>query len=97
MKKVSYFTYKANRTNQIILYHLCYASRKLWNVGNYEKRNWSKEQGVPFPNWYEQKKRLKTHFWYKTINLSQYSTRGLKSLARSVGVFFQTKGKQWNR
>lgn len=90
MRKVSYFTYKANRTNQIILHHLCYASRKLWNVGNYEKRNWSKEQGVPFPNWYEQKKRLKTHFWYKQLP-AQSAQEVLKVLQEAWVSFFKLK------
>ena len=39
--------------------HMGYAAFKLWNVANYEKRNY-KELGMSqYPNWYDQKKRLK--------------------------------------
>lgn len=44
-----------------------YSAYKLWNIGNYEKRNY-KELGMErFPNWYDQKKRLKDNFFYKNL------------------------------
>ena len=47
--------------------HMCYAASKLWNLCNYEKYNW-KELGLEeFPNWYYQKKKWKSNFWYKLL------------------------------
>lgn len=84
------FEYKPNKTNQIILNQLTYASRKLWNVANYEKRNWSKDSGKAFPDWYEQKKRLKSNFWYKNLP-SQTAQELLKVLQQSWVSFFKLK------
>ena len=74
----------------MILRQFCYASRKLWNVANYEKRNWQKGNGVPFPNWYEQKKRLKSNFWYKNLP-SQSAQEVLKVLQEAWNSFFKLK------
>jgi putative transposase len=63
--------FKPSKEVNTILTQLGYAARKLWNVANYEKREWSKESGTSFPNWYIQKKELKQHFWFKTYPLSQ--------------------------
>ena len=82
MLRASSFVYKPNKTHGVILHQLCYARRKLWNVGNYEKRNWTKDSGVPYPDWYEQKKRLKSHFWYKKLP-SQSAQEVLKVLQES--------------
>lgn len=50
-----------------ILRHMAYSAYKLWNIGNYEKRNY-KELGMEkFPDWYDQKKRLKENFFYKNF------------------------------
>ncbi len=51
----------------LVLGHLAYAAWKLWNVANYERKNWEKESGISYPNWYDQKKRLKDHFWYNNL------------------------------
>ena len=48
----------------IILGHMSYAAYKLWNVANYQKRNYEKEGLTSFPNWYYQKKFFKTNIWY---------------------------------
>ncbi|MEK5271941.1 transposase [Aeribacillus pallidus] len=90
MIRASYFIYKPNQMNEIILRQLCYASRKLWNVANFERRNWTKDSGIPYPNWYDQKKRLKNHFWYKNLP-SQSAQEVLKVLQESWQSFFELK------
>ncbi|MDY0406120.1 transposase [Virgibacillus sp. 179-BFC.A HS] len=90
MIRASYFVYKPNHETNKILSQLGYAARKLWNVANYEKRNWTKESGQPFPNWYEQKKRLKDNFWYKNLP-SQSAQEVLKVLQESWKSFFELK------
>ena len=49
-----------------ILNHMNYAASKLWNVCNYEKRNY-KTLSIPYPNWYDQKSRLKDNIWFKSL------------------------------
>ena len=64
-----------------------YAAFKLWNVANYEKRNY-KELGMPgYPNWYEQKKRLKENFFYKNLP-SQTAQDVLQQLEEAWKSFF---------
>lgn len=36
-------------------------------MGNYEKRNYKDLGFEEYPDWYDQKKRLKTEFWYKRM------------------------------
>lgn len=51
----------------LILGLMGYAAYKLWNVANYERHHW-KELGLEkYPDWYDQKKRLKMHFFYKNL------------------------------
>lgn len=52
---------------KIILGHMGYAAFKLWNVANYEKRNYKEIGMTRYPNWYDQKKRLKENFFYKNL------------------------------
>ena len=51
----------------IILGHLCYAAGKLFNVGNYERKNYKELGFDKMPDWFDQKKRLKDSFWYKSL------------------------------
>ena len=53
--------------SETILKHMSYSAAKLWNVGNYEKRNYRLLGLEKFPDWYDQKKRLKSHFFYKNL------------------------------
>lgn len=55
----------------------------------------AKESGQPFPNWYEQKKKLKEQFWYK--NLPSQSAEVLKVLQESWESFFELKKDRRNR
>jgi putative transposase len=70
-----------------ILGHMRYAAFKLWNAANYEKRNY-KELGMEkFPDWYDQKKRLKENFFYKNLP-SQTAQDVLSRLHQAWKSFF---------
>lgn len=74
----------------LILGLIGYAAYKLWNVANYERRNW-KELGLEeYPDWYDQKKRLKTNFFYKNLP-SQSAQRTLKKLDESWESYYALK------
>ncbi len=83
-------TINIGRNDRIILNSLTYATRKLWNVANYERKQWTKSSGIPYPNWYDQKKRLKSHFWYKNLP-SQSAQELLAVLHRSWKSFYRLK------
>ena len=71
----------------LVLSHMSYAAAKLWNIANYERKHW-KELGLEvYPDWYDQKKRLKTHLFYKNLP-SQTAQRVLKKLDESWASFF---------
>lgn len=59
-----------------------YAAYKLWNIGNFEKRNYKELKLEKYPDWYDQKKRLKTNFFYKNLP-SQTAQEVLKQLEES--------------
>ena len=66
------YNVKVNNTQAIILGCFGVAAAKLWNVANYEKKNY-KELGMDtFPDWYYQKKALKDNFWYKSIQVTGF-------------------------
>lgn len=48
-----------NTTESNIVGHMCYAASKLWNVCNYERRNFKELGMVHYPDWYDQKAQLK--------------------------------------
>ena len=76
------FELKVNNRLGIILGHLTYAASKLFNVGNYERKEYRTLGFESLPNWYEQKKRLKDDIWYKSLP-SQTSQEILAILDRS--------------
>jgi putative transposase len=82
--------YKPSESEEIILGLLSYASAKLWNIGNYEKHNYKELGFEKYPNWYEQKKRLKSEFWYKNLP-SQTAQEVLNMLEKSWRSFFKLK------
>ncbi len=90
MIRASYFVYKPNKETDLIISQLGYAARKLWNVANYEKRNWKKDGGEHFPDWYIQKKKMKNHFWYKNLP-SQSAQEILKVLQEAWASYFELK------
>ena len=76
--------------SESILKHMSYSAAKLWNVGNYEKRNYRSLGMDGFPDWYDQKKRLKTHFFYKNLP-SQTAQDVLQELHEAWKSFFKLK------
>ena len=76
------FEIKVNNKLGIILGHLTYAASKLFNVGNYERKEYKSLGFDTMPNWYDQKKRLKDNIWYKSLP-SQTSQEVLAILDRS--------------
>lgn len=74
----------------LVLGQLTYAAWKLWNIANYERKTWTKESGIPYPNWFEQKKRLKEHFWYKNLP-SQSAQELLHTLDGAWRSFYKLK------
>ncbi|MEA3422284.1 MAG: transposase, partial [Bacillota bacterium] len=82
--------FKPNETESIVLRLLSFASAKLWNIGNYEKHNYKMLGFEKHPNWYEQKKRLKSEFWYKNLP-SQKAQEVLNMLEKSWKSFFKLK------
>ncbi len=74
----------------LVLGQLTYAAWKLWNVANYERKTWTKESGVPYPDWFDQKKRLKKHFWYKNLP-SQSAQELLHTLNGAWQSFYKLK------
>lgn len=79
-----------NEKDKIILGNLSYSAYKLWNVANYEKRNYKALGLASFPNWYDQKKRMKDDFWYKNLP-SQTAQEVLNTLQQSWKSFFKLK------
>jgi len=80
--------------NLIILRHMGYSAAKLWNVANYQKRNYKALDMDQFPNWYEQKRSLKDHFFYKNLP-SQSAQDVLQELQEAWASYFtllKTKG-----
>ena len=61
------FEINVDEKMSIILGHLCYAASKLFNIGNYERKEYKCLGFEKMPNWYDQKKRLKNTFWYKSL------------------------------
>ena len=74
----------------IVLNCMCYAASKLWNVANYEKRNYKELKLPKYPNWYDQKRRLKDSFWYKNLH-SQTAQELLNQLEQAWKSFFALK------
>lgn len=84
------FFYKPTPDELLVLNSFAYASAKLWNIGNYEKKNYKDLKFESFPDWYDQKKRLKTEFWYKNLP-SQTAQQVLKDLQEGWSSFFKLK------
>lgn len=74
----------------IILGHMGYNAVKLWNVASYEKRNWQNLKMPKYPNWFEQKKRLKSHLFYKNLP-SQTAQALLGELEEAWKSYFALK------
>ena len=79
---------KLNNEYENIIGHMNYAAYKLWNVCNYERRNY-KELKLPveYPDWYYQKKAHKDDIWYKQLP-SQTAQEVCKILDKSWKSFY---------
>lgn len=83
-QRIIKFEISADKAQGTILDSLTYAAGKLWNVANYERKCWTSDSGIKYPDWYEQKKRLKDHYWYKSL-----PTGTVKAAARSMAIILQ--------
>ena len=89
------FEIKVNNKLGIILGHLTYAASKLFNVGNYERKEYKSLGFDIMPDWYIQKKRLKDDIWYKSLP-SQTSQEILAILDRSWKSYLTLHNK-WEK
>ena len=86
------FELKVEEKLSVILGHLSYAASKLFNVGNYERKEYKTLGFDSIPNWYDQKKRLKDNIWYKSLP-SQTSQDVLARLDESWKSYFALKSR----
>ena len=70
-----------------IIGHMGYAASKLWNVCNYERRNWQQLGYANMPSWYDQKKSLKSNMWYKSLP-SQSAQEVCKDIGEAWTSYF---------
>lgn len=70
-----------------IVGHMCYAAYKLWNVCNYERRNYKELGFEKYPDWYDQKARLKENMWFKSLP-SQTAQEVCKQVDKSWKSFY---------
>ncbi len=81
---------KLNDTYANIIGHMGYAAFKLWNLCNYERRNY-KELGLEeYPDWYYQKSHHKDNMWYRSLP-SQTAQEVCKVLDGSWKSFYSLK------
>ena len=86
------FELRVNETMSVILGHLSYAASKLFNVGNYERKEYKSLGFDIMPDWYDQKKRLKDNIWYKSLP-SQTSQDVLARLNEAWKSYFALKSR----
>ena len=67
MRLVYKFEIYHNKTTSLVLGLSTYAAARLYNVGNYERHNFNELGFDKMPDWYSQKKNLKTDMWYKSL------------------------------
>jgi hypothetical protein len=67
MRLVYKFEFHPNKTTSLVLGLSTYAAARLYNVGNYERHNYKELGFDKMPDWYSQKKNLKTDMWYKSL------------------------------
>ena len=94
LSKKTTITVSDNET--IVLGHMAYAASKLWNVANYQKRNYKELGLTSFPNGYDQNVSMKNNLWYKSLP-SQTAQACLAKLHDSWKSYFKllkTKGVQ---
>ncbi len=87
-------TVKLNDNESNILGHLCYAAYKLWNVCNYERKNYRELGMEEYPDWYYQKKAHKDDLWFKSLpsQTAQEVCKQLDKGWKSYYALLKTKG-----
>ena len=87
-------TVKLNDNESNILGHLCYAAYKLWNVCNYERKNYRELGMEEYPDWYYQKKSHKDDLWFKSLpsQTAQEVCKQLDKAWKSYTVLLKTNG-----
>ena len=65
------FNYKPTDSISFRLDYMCLKASKLWNVANYERINYESLGLESEPDWFDQKKRLKTSVNY-SIDTNRY-------------------------
>ena len=85
---------KLNENQSNILGHLCYAAYKLWNVCNYERKNYREPGQKKRPDWYSQKKAHKDDLWFKSLpsQTAQEVCKKLDKAWKSYHVLLKTGG-----
>ena len=84
------FEFHPNKTTSLVLGLSTYAAARLYNVGNYERHNYKELGFDKMPDWYSQKKNLKTDMWYKSLP-SQTSQDILQRLDEGWKSYFKLK------
>ena len=90
MRLVYKFEIHPNKTTSLVLGLSTYAAARLYNVGNYERHNFNELGFDKMPDWYSQKKNLKTDMWYKSLP-SQTSQDILQRLDEGWKSYFKLK------
>ena len=90
MRLVYKFEFCPNKTTSLVLGLSTYAAAKLYNIGNYERHNYNELGFDKMPDWYSQKKNLKTDMWYKSLP-SQTSQDILQRLDEGWRSYFKLK------
>ena len=83
--------YKLNPTfeQERHLHNLCSIATKLYNTDNYQRREaWDKTGKIP--NWYEQKKKLKSNHWYRLLS-AQTAQAVIKNLQDAYVSWFRLR------
>ncbi|MFI3208159.1 MAG: transposase [Eubacteriales bacterium] len=80
-------TIQLNSPEANIVGHMCYAAYKLWNICNYERRNYKELGYTTYPDWYYQKSRHKDNMWFKSLP-SQTAQEVCKLVDKSWKSFY---------
>jgi IS605 OrfB family transposase len=111
MKLVHSFIFKPNKYESLILGYLTYASARLYNVGLYERYEYKKLGFESMPDWYKQKRNLRTDKWFKSLpsqtaqDVLQRVDEGFKSyfkLLKTKGIenpkgpYYKKKNSHYN-
>ena len=88
------FYIKVEEWQAVYFKHMCYAASKLWNLCNYEKYHYKELRLNKFPDWYYQKKKWKSNFWYKLLpsQTAQEVCKVLDKSWKSYNALTKTKG-----